>query len=233
MTACAPPGHMQRIAPCVVESEGTLGISTTLLEMAPGESLQMDEPVFFTAPYLPPDTLAANCVVRWSATGGAAITDAGLLTIARDARPGATVIVRAQVDTLVAEQTVHVIDPAPNPIAATWTQSVPPVCANGERPADAVVRELVFNRGGTFAVTQWPFESRRDYWGTYSYDNVIGRLTLRVESGNSLPGFRTTELVARVAGDELRLDGVALMGAQSAAGAPGCRAVFKRLGGPR
>lgn len=124
--------------------------------MAPGESIQLTKPVFFIAPYLPPDTLPAGCNVRWSVASGATIDGSGRLTIARDATPGATVIVRAQVDTIVAEQEVRVIDPAPNPLAATWSQETPPMCANGERPADAIVRELIFRRGGTFSVTSVP-----------------------------------------------------------------------------
>lgn len=78
-----------------------------------------------------------------------------------------------------------------------------------------------------------PFESRRDYWGTYTYDIASARLMLTVEGGNSLPGFRTTELAARVVDDRLSLDGAALAGEQSGAPTPGCRSVFRRLGEPK
>ncbi len=87
--------------------------------------------MLFLAPYLPPDTISASCDVRWSVTGAATIGGSGLLTIAPDARPGSTVIVSAQVDTLVARQGVLVVDPAPNPLAGTWTQSDPPTCEQG------------------------------------------------------------------------------------------------------
>src|SRR5687768_18549440 len=103
-----------------------MGISAARIELAPGESVQLPKPMFFVAPYLPPDTLPTNCEVQWAVGHGATIAESGLLTIARDAQPGLTVLVSAQVDTHVARHNVLVIDPAPNPLAATWTQTDPP-----------------------------------------------------------------------------------------------------------
>lgn len=126
-TACVTqPRHRPHSSSCGIQSQGTLGISTNRIEMAPGESRQLPRPVLFMAPYLPPDTLSTDCVVRWSVASGGTIDASGLLTVARDARPGSTVEVRSYADTLVARQDVHVIDPAPNPLAATWSQSTPP-----------------------------------------------------------------------------------------------------------
>lgn len=231
--ACATtPNASLSAGQCDILSPGTLGITTSRIELAPGETLQMERPRLFVAPYLAPDTIPTGCEVRWSVTGGATISDAGLLTIARDASPGSTVAVSAQVDTLVAGQHVLIVDPAPNPLAGTWSQSEPPTCAQGYRPGDAIVRELEFNRGRTFTVTRTPFESYRDYWGTYAYDVSSGRLTLTVENGNSRPGFQTAALTARVAAGELVLDGPALVGSLSAS-VEGCRTVFRRLGEPR
>lgn len=229
--ACVSARGPAHATPCVVPGEGTLGISASRVELAPGENLQLDRPMLFIAPFLPPDTVPSGCGVRWSVTGPATISTSGLLTVGRDATPGATVLVNAQVDTLLARLNVTVVDPAPNPLAATWTQDEPPTCANGSRPDDAMVRELVFRRGRTFSVTRVPFESYRDYWGTYTYDASTGRLELVVENGNNLPGFTRAGMTARVAGGELILEGPALAGASS--GADGCRAVFKRLGDPR
>lgn len=217
--------------PCVIRSDGALGISASRVELAPGESLQLGRPMLFVAPYLPPDTIPTDCEVRWSVTGGATISEKGLLTVARDAAPGSSVVVTAQLDTLVARQNVQIVDPAPNPLAGTWTQSEPPKCEGWYQPGDAIVRELVFNRGRTFTVTRTPFESYRDYWGTYTYDGTTGRLTLTVENGNSRPGFQTAAWTARVAEGELTIDGPVLIGTSS--GAPGCRTLFRRLGGPR
>lgn len=232
LTGCVrPPGKVLRADSCMIGNAGTLAISAGLLELAPGESVLLDRPMLFIAPSVPPDAIPSSCEVRWSAIGGGAIDNSGLLTIQRNAQPGSTVVARAHVDTLVARQDVLVVDPAPNPLAATWSQSVPPTCADGDQPADAIVRELVFRRGRTFAVTRLPFESYRDYWGTYTYDVSTARLVLAVENGNALPAFRTVELTARVLGGELIVQGPALAGARS--NAPGCRSVFTRLGGPR
>jgi len=230
--ACATALNLPvRSAQCDIQSPGTLGIAPSAIELAPGETLQLERPRLFVAPYLPPDTIPAGCEVRWSVSGGATINHAGFLTIARDASPGSTLVVSAQVDTLTARQSVLVVDPAPNPLAGTWSQSEPPACAQGYRPDDAIVKELVFNRGGAFTVTRTPFESYRDYWGSYTYDVRSGRLTLTVESGNSRPVFQTAEMTARVADGDLTIEGPALIGAGS--GELGCRAVFTRLGAPR
>jgi hypothetical protein len=231
LAACVSARGPAYTTPCVIRSEGSLGISASRVELAPGESLQLERPMLFVAPYLPPDTLPTGCEVRWSVTGGATISKGGLLTVARDAAPGSTVVVTAQVDTVVARQNVQVVDPAPNPLAGTWTQSEPPKCEGWYQPGDAIVRELVFNRGRTFTVTRTPFESYRDYWGTYTYDVPTGRLTLTVENGNSRPGFQTAVLTARVSDGELTIDGPALIGTSS--GPPGCRTVLRRSGDPR
>lgn len=225
------PWPASSVSSCDILRPGTLGISATRIELAPGESVQLPKPAFFVAPYQAPDTLPTNCAVQWSVAGDATIGSTGLLTIARDASPGSTVVVSAQVDTLVARQNVLVVDPAPNPLAGTWTQSDPPACEQGYRPGDAIVRELVFNRGRTFTVTRTPFESYRDYWGTYAYDVPTGRLTLTVENGNSRPGFQSASMTARVVDGVLMIDGPALIGASS--GSPGCRTLFRRPGDSR
>lgn len=216
---------------CDVPTPGTLGITASRIELVPGETLQMERPSVFVAPYLAPDTLPTACDVRWSVAGGATVSSTGFLTIARDAVPGSIVVVTAQVDTLEARQTVQVVDPAPNPLAATWTQADPPVCADGYRPSDAVVRELVFHKGRTFTVTRTPFESYRDYWGTYSYDVSTGRLELTVDGGNNRPVFQRAGLIARVSNGELILDGPVLISSSVSTGV--CRTVFRRAGNPR
>lgn len=219
--------------PCVTGSAGTLGISDTVIELGPGEGRLLPRPVMFVAPHTPPDTLAASCSVRWTVASGATIDQSGRLTIDRDARPGSIVVVHAFVDALSAQHQVQVVDGAANPLAATWRQDTPPMCASGDRPADAIVRELVFRRGGTFTVTRVPFESYRDYWGTYTYDGVAAKLRLTVDGGNALPGFRSAELAARVVGDQLSLDGPALAGELSGPSSAGCRSVLTRVGAPR
>src|SRR5688500_9332592 len=132
--ACVPALPETRVANrCDIMLPGTLGISMSVIELAPAASARMAKPMMYTVPHRPPDTLPATCSVRWSAGGGATITGDGELTINRDAAPGSIVVVRAHVDTLVAEQQIQVVDPAPNPLAGQWTQVGPALCANGER----------------------------------------------------------------------------------------------------
>lgn len=221
---------------CDVLMPGELGIPAGLLELAPGESVQLGRPMMFTAPYAPPDSIPANCVVRWSAGAGATINESGLVTIISDVTPGSRVTVRAQVESLVAEAHILIVDPAPNPLAGMWTQTEGPDCDNPffQPPrSDAVVRELIFRRGGTFAVTRVPFERFQDFWGTYTYDGATGRLTLNIRGGNNVPDIRSPEFITRVAGDELRLDGGVLAGQAASLPNLRCKSVFKKVGPPR
>lgn len=234
--ACATtPNASLRVGHCVIPGEGTLGISLAPIEVAPGETYQLPKPVVFTIPHRPPDTLPTGCLVRWSVDSGGAIDASGRLTIVREFVPGSTVEVRAEVGTLIARQDVYVVDPAFNPLAATWSQSTDPVCTNGAPPGDAIIRELVFLRGWKFSVTRMPFESFTDYWGSYSYDVATGRLRLTVEGGNVRPLFQSIEVVARVVGSELIIDGGTLHGTTAPPPIPPdpCRSVFKRVGAPR
>ena len=230
---CATAGSSYAVKQCDLLMPGEFGIPGGLLELAPGESVQLGRPMMFTFPYAPPDSIPANCAVRWSAGPGATIDQSGLVTITSDAVPGSRVTVRAQVESLVAEAHVLVVDPAPNPLAGMWTQSAGPACENGFQPPEAAVRELIFRRGGTFAVTRVPFETFQDYWGTYSYDASTGSLTLTASGGNNVPASRSREFIARVTGDELRLEGGVLAGPHADMLNHRCTSVFKKAGAPR
>ena len=231
---CATAGGPRHAAnQCDMLMPGTLGIPGGRLELAPGERVQLERPMMFTFPYAPPDSIPAACAVRWSAGAGATINESGLLTVDADAVPGSRVSVRAQVESLVAEVNVQVVDPAPNPLAGTWSQSAGPACRDGYAPLEAVVRELIFRRGGTFAVTRVPFETFQDYWGTYSYDGSTGRLILNADGGNNVPANRSREFIARVAGDELRLEGAVLAGPVADMPDLRCTSVFRKAGAPR
>jgi hypothetical protein len=230
---CATAGSSYALKKCDLLMPGEFGIPGGLLELAPGESVQLGRPMMFTFPYAPPDSIPANCAVRWSADAGATITESGLVTISSDAVPGSRVTVRAQAESLVAEANILVVDPAPNPLAGMWTQSEGPVCESGFQPPEAAVRELIFRRGGTFAVTRVPFETFQDYWGTYSYDASTGSLTLHASGGNNVPASRSREFIARVTGDELRLEGGVLAGPHADMLDHRCTSVFKKAGAPR
>ncbi|HUR91510.1 MAG TPA: hypothetical protein VMY38_02435 [Gemmatimonadaceae bacterium] len=235
--ACVTPRPETRVANrCNIMLPGTLGIamfSMTESELTPGQSARMATPMMYTVPHEAPYPLPANCTVRWSVGSGATITADGELTIAPDAAPGSIVVVRAHVDTLMAAKRFLVVDPAPNALAGQWTQVGPTLCANGQSASGDIVRELEFRRSRTFSVTRVPFESYRDYWGTYTFDAAAARLTLTVSGSNSAPGFTTAELAARVVDGRLSLDGALLSPSQSGAPGQSCRSVFRRPGDAR
>ena len=56
-------------------------------------------------------------------------------------------------------------------------------------PADEapLIREFKLNEDGTFAVTWFPFERYKDYWGTYTVDRESGAVTFTVTGGNAVP----------------------------------------------
>jgi len=74
-----------------------------------------------------------------------------------------------------------VFDPERSPLVGYWRQE------EGSCPEETLIRELVFAADGTFSVTWEPFESYKDYWGTYEYDIESGQLDLNVKTGNRPP----------------------------------------------
>ena len=77
-------------------------------------------------------------------------------------------------------------DAATPSIAGTWTEVTPVTCGDGAAVAADPLLELVFSPDGNFSVTWEPFETYRDYWGTYTY-TASGELNMHVTDGNALP----------------------------------------------
>ncbi|MCA8900793.1 MAG: hypothetical protein KDA53_06035 [Hyphomonas sp.] len=87
-----------------------------------------------------------------------------------------------------------------NPLVGTWRQ------ASEDCPAGIPIRELVFTAGGEFSVTWTPFESYKDYWGSYDYDAGSGAIQLEVEGGNRVPENIAPGGTAMLTGDSLSFD---------------------------
>jgi len=64
-----------------------------------------------------------------------------------------------------------------NPMVGRWT----------EESSQQAIAELIFNDNMTFSVTWIPFETYKDYWGTYAFDLEKGILEIKVKSGNYIP----------------------------------------------
>ena len=211
---------------CVIPRGQVVLIANEPLEMVPGEARVLPLGTA-EAPYVPLTPLPPACRARWSVPPGshAAIDARGRLQLSRYAQIGDTVVVTADVAGQSVFQHVHVIDPRPNPIAGAWTQDGPAQCT-GAAPAEPV-RELMIRRDGRFSVTFTPFETYKDYWGTYTYDRATGAVAMRAAGGNRVPRGIDLAGTARVVNGRLRLQGMWL--GQPEPGAPRtCTYVFHR-----
>jgi len=176
--AAAQPG-------CDLPSDQHVVIAVEALEMVPGERRVL-ELAMVRAPYTPSEPVPAACKARWSVPDGshARVDNRGRLHVTRYAKPGEAVVVSVDVGGRTVRQEVHVIDPHSNPLAGTWAQSGPAQCAVAPDAATEPVRELIIRRDGRFSLTFMPFETYKDYWGTYTYDRGSGALDMNVAGGN-------------------------------------------------
>ncbi|HEV7589832.1 MAG TPA: hypothetical protein VGO40_17085 [Longimicrobium sp.] len=226
MAALAAPAAAQ--GRCIIPSDHAVLIAVEPLEMLPGEARDL-QVVMSRTPYAPRESLPAGCIVsRWSVPAGshARFDYNGRLRLTRYARPGEEIVVTVDVSGRTVRQTVHVIDPHPNPIAGTWRQSGLAQCT-GSAAAAEPVRELVIRRDGRFSATFSPFESYKDYWGVYTYDRASGALNMRAVGGNHVPPGLDLAGTARVANGRLTLRGMWL-GHREAAAPRTCTYVFVR-----
>ncbi len=149
---------------------------------------------------------------------------------------GTTFEVRADVEDgrRVLTQKVYVYTSKANPLVGVWEETSQLSC-KGKRvlKVDAPVRELQFHADGRFAVTFFPLETRKDYWGKYNFDLESGSLKLEVDGGNDVPSTMDGEgTFFKEKNGELTLEGIWL-------GSPGqyekrvekpnvCRMIFTR-----
>lgn len=109
-----------------------------------------------------------------------------------------------------------------NSLVGLWTQQ------DTECGMAIDVRELEIRADGSFSVTWRPFESYRDYWGRWSFDERTRALELVMERGNNRPADFIGR--GRITFSEEMLDlGEISLG--SAYGREPCGAPFRRLPG--
>jgi hypothetical protein len=110
---------------------------------------------------------------------------------------------------------------------SAWTYCTPPVAITQEQ-TDPNIEELEFRRDGTFTVTWTPFESYRDYWGTWTHDAASGALALTIDRGNYVPADFAGTGTATLEGGRLVLHGIRL-GSRLAKNRPAiCELTFTR-----
>jgi hypothetical protein len=129
----------------------------------------------------------------WSvipADGARIDASTGILSIDASTPSGSLFTVRAEIEggRHVVDTRVKTFTLETNPLIGYWQEEAQLACESGTEvtPAKAIA-ELIFDPDGSFAVTWVPFESYKDYWGTYTFDLAQGTLELTVTGGNTIP----------------------------------------------
>ena len=118
--------------------------------------------------------------VTWSVdpTSGASIDpNTGVFSVDATTHSGTTFRVTADLEMgrYILSKDVHVFTPEADPLVGDWQEE-----------GTGNINELIFGAGGDFSVTWIPFEIRKDYWGTYTFDVDTGALELTVTGGNTM-----------------------------------------------
>jgi hypothetical protein len=210
-TSCpqgGPGTDYLQIRPLIARQGETLALAP-MRDMSPGGS----------------DPVLAHCTSGWSVSDPALARlsrDHERLVIAADARPGAEVEVAYIVRGRRVASRLRIVGRGDVVLVGARAQSGAEGCGNAER-----VGEIAFSLD-RFAVTFQPFESYKDYWGSYRYDPESGALVMNVDGGNGVPGILDLEGVARFnPAGQLVLEGFYLGDRAGRTPAPaGCRYTF-------
>ena len=161
-----------------------------IVQLQPGESHQFE--VGFASSVFrsfPAEIVQASW--RISPTAGAAIDpQTGLFTVDENTPPGTVYTVTADVQNGRVSPTidVYIYTLEENPLVGRWQEEKQITCTAQEQIVpDPIMEELKFNADGTFTAAWIPFETYRDYVGTYDYDKTTGELRLTIERGGYIP----------------------------------------------
>lgn len=127
--------------------------------------------------------LPLHCTGGWTVSGPATLSaDRRTLSIAPDASVGSEVVVgfRHNEDAVTARFRIVGRD------AVVLTGSRSQQAVEGCSVPDAI-GELEFGPENRFSVTFQPFETYRDYWGSYNFDPATGALRMTIAGGNFVP----------------------------------------------
>jgi hypothetical protein len=167
------------------------------------------------------DEIPLKCTSGWAVTGPATLSpDRKSLTIDPDAAVGAIVLVRFHHSGKPVSSQFRVVAKDEIVLTGRYSQRSLEGCHAAEP-----VRELEFSPENRFSVTFMPFETYRDYWGSYSFDPATKRLRLTVERGNFVPPNLDLEGEAELAEGRLRLKDI-FLGSRDGAPQSGCTYQF-------
>jgi len=205
--ACAPIGHFAFLGTDTdIHRQGSSIRVTPMVDVSPAGTQE----------------LPLRCTSDWSVSGPARLSaDRTMLTIDPDAPVGATVAVGFRHAGERVEARFRVIGRDEVVLTGRRSQRGIEGCAGADR-----VGELEFQPGNRFSVTFTPFETYRDYWGSYAFDPATGRLRLTVEGGNFIPAGLDVEGQAELSGGRLVLRDMFLGSRQSGPPPGGCTYLF-------
>ena len=145
------------------------------------------------------------CLSDWRVSNPRAVTlaeDRKSIAIAPDAPAGEAVTISYMAAGKRREAQIRIV--AKDAVVLTGTRSQQAI----ERCRAEAVQELVFSDDGHFSVTFHPFETYKDYWGSYSFEAASAKLTLKIEGGNNIVTAPEQTGTARYDADgKLVLDG--------------------------
>ncbi len=139
----------------------------------------------------PPEPIEA--CVDWSVAPaeGASIDADGLVSVDASATAGTIYTVTADVEDgrriLTIDLPAYV--PVEAPLVGFWSEVGQIPCMGPPDPVtpESIIYELQFVDTGDFRVTWMPFELYVDYWGTWTWDEGTGALSMTVAGGNYEP----------------------------------------------
>ena len=56
-----------------------------------------------------------------------------------------------------------------------------------ELDAKNAINELILKDNGKFSFTQMPFETYKDYWGSYTINKKVHTINFQIKNGNNVP----------------------------------------------
>lgn len=214
-------------------------LGVTDVQLTPGDTHQFFLATFTT--YAPPNQVPACATWKVEPEGkGATIDAGGLLKIDSKTPAGSKFIVTADIEQGRAQRQIPVVvyTAETQPLVGLWKQQTSSNCGTQKESAQPdIINELEFRADGWFSVTWTPFETYRDYWGSYAADNRNHNLSLKIDQGNYVPkDFRGAGKFKLVDNNTLELNGLYL-GSSRRSGAgntvakvpQSCRFLFTRI----
>jgi len=222
----APPNSAGTVAPvpiaCPADYHHFIFLDTDTAIYRQGQTIRLT-PRYDMAPGGTRE-IPLDCTSGWSLAGPARLAaDHGSFTIDPAAPVGAEIVIGYRFGAETATARFRVIGRDEIVLTGTRGQRSVEGC-DGLTP----VGELVFAPGDHFSVTFQPFETYKDYWGSYRFDPATGALSLSVENGNNVPpGLDLEGRASLDAAGRLILEGFYLGNRQPGPIPPaGCRYIF-------